>query len=62
MTCKRCLATHRDRRDLIRFADAGGWWIEFTRIHGYCWMCSFMEGFEAYAEYKLSKFGYPGET
>lgn len=61
-TCKKCLDPHLGRKHLVRFAEAGGYQIEFARIRGYCYLCSFLEGFEAYAEYRLSKYGHPGET
>jgi len=54
MRCRECGELFERFYQTIHFAaQKDGWSVDFLWLEDACWTCSFMEGFEAYAEYKL---------
>lgn len=57
MACEAKMQKHGlwDLGEPIKFAETGEWEAHFGRLPFHCYLCSFSLGFEAYAEWQLTK-------
>jgi hypothetical protein len=53
--CGFCQYPFRRNSEVISFSpQKDGWTVDFHWLPRYCYLCSFLEGFEAYAGFKLT--------